>query len=116
MARRPRIEYAGAVYHVLNRGDHGERIYRDRLDYACFLALLGQVCRRYGWRVHAYWLMPKRLVAWLVWERTGASQSWLSARLKMGSASNLGWYVKSIRETKDPAVLRLRGLLASCRT
>ena len=57
MARRPRIEYAGAVYHVVNRGDQGDRIYRDKLDYECFLALLGQVCRRCGWKVHAYCLI-----------------------------------------------------------
>jgi hypothetical protein len=23
MARKPRVEYAGAVYHVMNRGDRG---------------------------------------------------------------------------------------------
>jgi hypothetical protein len=32
MARKPRIEYAGAVYHVLNRGDRREPIYRDQQD------------------------------------------------------------------------------------
>lgn len=54
----------------------------------------------------------KRLAAWLVWERTGVSQRWISERLKMGSASNVGHYVKSIRETKDAALLRLRKVVA----
>jgi hypothetical protein len=29
MARKPRIEYPGAVYHVMNRGDRGGKIFRD---------------------------------------------------------------------------------------
>jgi hypothetical protein len=32
MARKPRIEFAGAVYHVINRGDRGEAIYQDDED------------------------------------------------------------------------------------
>ena len=32
MARKPRIEYAGAVYHVMRRGDHGEAIFQDDQD------------------------------------------------------------------------------------
>ena len=29
MARKARIEYAGAVYHVMNRGDRGGKIFKD---------------------------------------------------------------------------------------
>jgi hypothetical protein len=32
MARKPRIEFAGAVYHVMSRGDRGEAIIRDERD------------------------------------------------------------------------------------
>ena len=32
MARSPRIEFAGAVYHVISRGDRGEAIYLDDDD------------------------------------------------------------------------------------
>ena len=32
MARRPRIEFAGAFYHVISRGDHKEAIYQDDED------------------------------------------------------------------------------------
>ena len=57
MARRPRIEYPGAVYHVMNRGDHGEEIFRDELDRGNFLRVVGECCKRSGWRVHSYVLM-----------------------------------------------------------
>ena len=46
MARKPRIEFAGAVYHVLSRGDHGENIYQDDEDRKGFLRCLGEVCER----------------------------------------------------------------------
>ncbi len=57
MARRARVEYAGAVYHVLDRGDRREAIFVDDQDRLRFLATLGQACQRTGWRVHAWVLM-----------------------------------------------------------
>ena len=30
MARKLRVQYPGAIYHVMSRGDHLEAIYRDR--------------------------------------------------------------------------------------
>jgi hypothetical protein len=41
MARKLRIEYPGAIYHVMNRGDHREIIFRDDEDYKRFLIALG---------------------------------------------------------------------------
>ena len=58
MARKLRVEYPGAIYHVLNRGDRREPIFRDDLDRQGFLATLGEACGRSGWQVHAYVLMP----------------------------------------------------------
>ena len=54
MPRRTRLEFAGAVYHVLDRGDRREAIFRDDRDRETFLATLGAACARTGWRVHAY--------------------------------------------------------------
>jgi len=34
MARKQRVEFPGAIYHVINRGDCREKIYRDSLDRA----------------------------------------------------------------------------------
>ena len=57
MARPLRIEYPGAIYHVLSRGDRREAIFRTDADRKLFLDLLGLTCRRTGWQIHAYCLM-----------------------------------------------------------
>src|SRR5260370_39832951 len=57
MARPLRIEYPGAIYHVISRGDRREAIFRTEADRKLFLDLLDQTCRRTGWQIHAYCLM-----------------------------------------------------------
>ena len=42
MARKIRVEYEGAIYHVMNRGDRKEPIFRDDSDRWLFLETLGQ--------------------------------------------------------------------------
>ena len=37
MARQLRLEYAGAIYHVMNRGDRQEAIFLDAEDRRRFL-------------------------------------------------------------------------------
>jgi hypothetical protein len=56
MARPLRIEYPGAIDHVLSRGDRREAIFRTEADRKLFLDLLGQTCRRTGCQIHAYWI------------------------------------------------------------
>lgn len=58
MARKLRVEYPGAIYHVLNRGDRREPIFQDDADRQRFVETLGEVCAKTGWQVHAYVLMP----------------------------------------------------------
>ena len=57
MPRKPRVEYAGAVYHVMSRGNHSQETFRTDGDCRTFLETLGEVCGRMGWKVHAYVLM-----------------------------------------------------------
>lgn len=57
MARKVRVEFEGALYHVMCRGDRRENIFEDDSDRARFLETLAQVCQRTGWRIHAYVLM-----------------------------------------------------------
>jgi hypothetical protein len=40
MARQLRLEYPGAIYHILNRGDRREAIFRDDVDHQLFLGTL----------------------------------------------------------------------------
>jgi hypothetical protein len=46
MARPVRIEYAGAVYHVMARGNQGQKICADDGDRKMWLATVNEVCRR----------------------------------------------------------------------
>jgi hypothetical protein len=43
MARKLRIQYPGAIYHVMNRGDRREPIFQDDFDRERFLETLGEV-------------------------------------------------------------------------
>ena len=57
MPRKLRIQYPGAIYHVINRGDQREDIFRDDEDRQRFLTTLGEACEKTDWQVHAYCLM-----------------------------------------------------------
>lgn len=57
MARHLRIEFAGAFYHVMARGNRREAIFLDDEDRHFFLKVLSQACGQTGWRVHAWVLM-----------------------------------------------------------
>jgi REP element-mobilizing transposase RayT len=57
VARKLRVEYPGAIYPVMNRGDRREAIFRDDRDRELFLETLGEACRKTGWAVQAWCLM-----------------------------------------------------------
>jgi REP element-mobilizing transposase RayT len=57
MPRKPRVEYAGAIYHVMSRGNRQQAIFRTDQDREMFLDTLGEACGRTGWKVHAFVLM-----------------------------------------------------------
>jgi putative transposase len=57
MARKARIEYAGAYYHVINRGNDRSWIFESDGARQSFLECLVQACESMGWRVHAWCLM-----------------------------------------------------------
>lgn len=57
MPRKLRVEYEGAIYHVMNRGDRREPIFVDEEDREQFIGTLGEACGKTGWQVHAYCLM-----------------------------------------------------------
>ena len=73
MSRKLRIEYPGAMYHVMNRGDQRDDIFRDDEDRQKFLSTLGEACAKTEWQVHAYCLI------------TAMSLKWIAQRLQMGT-------------------------------
>lgn len=57
MARQWRIEYSGALYHVLSRGNGGQDIFCSDNDRELFLSLTEELAERFNVEVHAYVLM-----------------------------------------------------------
>lgn len=57
MPRQIRVEYADAIYHVMARGNHREKIVYGDEDRKIFEATLEEVTGKMGWVVYAYVLM-----------------------------------------------------------
>jgi len=57
MPRKLRVQYPGAIYHVMNRGDRQENISLNDVDRQDFLKTLAEACQKTDWQVHAYCLM-----------------------------------------------------------
>jgi REP element-mobilizing transposase RayT len=57
MARRPRIEYEGAFYHVICRGNQRQKIFKDIEDFTRYLELLGRYKNQYKYFLYSYVLM-----------------------------------------------------------
>ena len=54
MPRKPRIEFEGALYHVLNRGNYQEAVFKVLGAGQMFEQTLFDTCHRFGWLLHAY--------------------------------------------------------------
>ena len=57
MARPLRVEYPGAAYHVINRGNAGENIFKLKSDRQKFLDYLQIAVERFMLKIHAFCLM-----------------------------------------------------------
>jgi REP element-mobilizing transposase RayT len=57
MPRQHRIQYPGATYHVMARGNRRETIFRGDQDCRAFLDRLDTACGRTGWEIRAFVLM-----------------------------------------------------------
>ena len=58
MPRKLRVQYPGAIYHVMSRGDRRDKIFLDDVDRQDFLKTLAETCQKTGFQIHAYCLMP----------------------------------------------------------
>lgn len=57
MARRLRIQFPGALYHVINRGNYRRDLFMSAGEATAFLETVREARDLMGWRVHAYVLM-----------------------------------------------------------
>ena len=78
MRRQVRIEFEGAMDHVMARGDRREAIVRDDGDRRNFVRTLGEASVRAGFRVHAYALMSNHY-------------HWLLETPKANLSRGMGW-------------------------
>ena len=58
MSRSIRIQYPGASYHIMSRGNDGNTIFQNTKDYNIFLETFADVLQDYNWICYAYCLMP----------------------------------------------------------
>ncbi len=61
MSRPRRVEFPGAVYHVIARGNEKKPIFRNSEDRPRYLARLGECAARFGVSVYAYCLMTNHV-------------------------------------------------------
>jgi len=61
MARKPRIHYPGAVYHVILRGNAGQPIFFDERDRYRLYLILQYIVERFGCRIHGFCFMTNHV-------------------------------------------------------
>jgi putative transposase len=86
MARKPREETEGGIFHVFARGNRRQRIYLDDVDRRRYLRLLQTVVAEQRWRCLAYCLMENHVH--LLVETPAANLAGGMQRLH-------GWYAES---------------------
>ncbi len=57
MARKLRLEYEGASYHVISRGNYRSDVFGAEATKAAFMQCLGEASEKSGWVVHAWCVM-----------------------------------------------------------
>jgi putative transposase len=67
MPRQLRLQYPGAMYHVMSRGNRREKSFLDDVDRQDFIKTLAEACQKTGWQGHAYCLCPTT-ITWC-WRR-----------------------------------------------
>lgn len=61
MLRKPRIEYDGAFYHIIVRGNQRQMIFKDPSDFEKYLQIISSYKQRHHFRLYSYVLMSNHL-------------------------------------------------------
>ncbi len=86
MARKKRIWYPGATYHVMSRGNRRGAIFKDWSDYIEFLETITRVKSVYPFKIHSLCLMTNHFHMIV---ETQATELWkLMHKLLLTYASN----------------------------
>ncbi len=61
MARKPRLHFPGAVYHVTLHGNGNQPVFIDATDRTRFMLLMQEGIEKFGHKVHAYCLLDSHI-------------------------------------------------------
>lgn len=61
MARKTRIEFEGAFYHVITRGNQRQKIFKHEGDFTKYLETVAKYKEKYGFALYAYVLMSNHV-------------------------------------------------------
>ncbi|AJQ28769.1 transposase [Pelosinus fermentans] len=61
MARKPRVHYEDAIYHVMARGNNRDRVFESEEDKAKYLKILADYKERYDFKLYAYVVMDNHV-------------------------------------------------------
>lgn len=75
MARPLRVEYPGAFYHVINRGNAGENLFKGIRDREKFLEYLETAIERFSLKIYTYCLMTNHFHVLLETRLSNLSQA-----------------------------------------
>jgi putative transposase len=92
MSRPLRVEFPGAIYHVMCRGNGRRQIFHDDGDYQRLLDGLALTVNRYGWEMFSFVMMPNHFHAFLRTPRPN-----LSRGMQYLASGYANWYAKRHR-------------------
>jgi len=116
MARRQRVHFAGAFYHVIARGNKGVKVFKSAQDYRLYLRFLKEYKSRYSFLLYAYVLMPTHVHLLIEVQETPLSKIMQSLQFRYTRHYNLNYQswghlfqgrYKAILCEKDPYFLEL---------
>ncbi|SMD03932.1 transposase [Sporomusa malonica] len=61
MARKPRVHYEGAIYHVIARGNNRSRVFETDEEKGKYLEILSDYKKRYSFQLYAYVIMDNHV-------------------------------------------------------
>ena len=94
MPRPHRVQFPGAIYHVITRGDGRRRLFHDEGHYQRFTGGLSEQVSRHSWEVFAWCWMPNHVHALI---RTPEPN--LAAGMQHWLSGYANWYAKRNRRT-----------------
>jgi putative transposase len=92
MSRPLRVEYPGAIYHIMCRGNARQRIFHNEADHQRLVDGLALTVSRFGWELFSFVLMPNHFHLFL---RT--PQPSLSAGMQYLASGYANWFAKRHR-------------------